>query len=404
MSEPTAKLDAPPSPRRTYVQQVIGDTWANRGAKFGLAWLVIVGTCAVFGPFIANSYPYTAVMADGTRVYPLFEHLSAVDVALPLITMLLVGLLLWRRAGAAKRWAMAGVGIAAIGTLCAIFVSPPLRVVYSEYREFQAAGEVNGVIRAPIPYSASDRQRDRSDVRYLPPLTQGHLIGTEANGADVLSRMIHASRIALAIGFIATGLAVSIGIVIGGMMGYFAGIVDLIGMRLVEIFSAIPQLFLMLTIVAVIPPQWNPYRLYLLMVIIGLVGWVGDARLVRAEFLKLRKQDFVHAAIAAGLPLRSVLFRHMLPNGVAPVLVSASFGVASAITSESVLSFLGLGLVDDPSWGQMLNESLGGAGGFKWWMAIFPGSAIFLTVFAFVLIGEALRDAIDPHLKRVAQA
>ena len=221
-----------------------------------------------------------------------------------------------------------------------------------------------------------------------------HLFGTDENGADVLSRMIHAARIALGIGFVATGIAMLIGILIGGLMGYFSGVVDIIGMRLVEIFEAIPTLFLLLTFVA-----FFGRSLYMLMVIIGITSWSGYARYVRAEFLKLRKQDYVQAAIACGLPLPSILFRHMLPNGIAPVLVGASFGVASAILAEAVLSFLGLGLVGDPSWGQMLNQSILSSR-FNWWMALFPGGAIFLTVFAYNLMGEALRDAIDPHLRR----
>ena len=117
----------------------------------------------------------------------------------------------------------------------------------------------------------------------------------------------------------------------------------------------------------------------------------------------LRRQDFVQASIATGFPLRSILFRHMLPNGLTPVLVSASFGVASAILAEATLSFLGLGLIDEPSWGQMLYQATGATGAFSWWMAIFPGLAIFLTVFAYNLVGEALRDAIDPHLSKAAQ-
>ena len=136
-----------------------------------------------------------------------------------------------------------------------------------------------------------------------------------------------------------------------------------------------------------------------MMVIIGITGWTGYARYIRAEFLRLRQQDFVQAAIALGLPLRSILFRHMLPNGIAPVLVAASFGVASAILAEATLSFLGLGLVGEPSWGQMLNQAVRSSS-FNWWMAAFPGGAIFLTVFAYNLIGEALRDAIDPHLNK----
>jgi peptide/nickel transport system permease protein len=222
-----------------------------------------------------------------------------------------------------------------------------------------------------------------------------HWLGTEENGADVLSRMIYASRISLGIGFIATGIAMALGIFIGGFMGYFSGVIDIIGMRLVEIFEAVPTLFLLLTFVA-----FFERSLYMLMVIIGITSWSGYARYVRAEFLRLRQQDFVQAALACGLPLHSILFRHMLPNGIGPILVAASFGVASAILAEAVLSFLGLGLVDDPSWGQMLNQAVKSSN-FNWWMATFPGGAIFLTVFAYNLIGEALRDAIDPYLKKL---
>ena len=153
--------------------------------------------------------------------------------------------------------------------------------------------------------------------------------------------------------------------------------------------------FLLLTFVA-----FFGRNLYLMMAIIGFVSWTGDARFVRAEFLRLRKQDFVQAAIAQGLPTWSVLFRHMLPNGIAPVLVGASFGVASAILYEATLSFLGLGLVDEPSWGQLLNQVTGSAGGrFYWWLALFPGLMIFLTVYAYNLVGESLRDALDPKLR-----
>jgi peptide/nickel transport system permease protein len=273
-------------------------------------------------------------------------------------------------------------------------VRPPQNVVYSQYRDWEREGRVEKIYRTLDPYSAADRQRDIRDARLQPP-SEAHLMGTDNNGSDVLSRIIHASRIALAIGFISTGIAVCIGVVIGAIMGYFVGRLDIIGMRLIEIFEAVPTLILLLTFVA-----FFGRNLYLMMAIIGFVTWTSDARFVRAEFLRLRKQDFVQAAIAQGLPLRSVLFRHMLPNGIAPVLVAASFGIASAILYEATLSFLGLGLVDEPSWGQLLNQVTGSAGGrFFWWLALFPGMMIFLTVYAYNLVGESLRDALDPKLR-----
>jgi peptide/nickel transport system permease protein len=205
--------------------------------------------------------------------------------------------------------------------------------------------------------------------------------------------MIHATRLALAVGFIAQGVALVIGVIIGGLMGYFAGWVDLLGLRLVEIFSAIPQLYLLLAFVA-----YFERNIYMIMFIIGLTSWMGYAYFVRAEFLRLRNQDYVQAAVACGLPLRSILFQHMLPNGLAPVLVSLTFGIAGAILAETALSFLGLGVVDQPSWGSLLNQAVAEGGGFNWWLATFPGLAIFLTVFAFNLTGEAIRDALDPKL------
>jgi peptide/nickel transport system permease protein len=299
--------------------------------------------------------------------------------------------------GRAKRIAAAALGLVVV--LLAIFpVNPPLLADYTQYRKAEAAGHVQYVLRAPLPYSPTDRLNDQFDFAHPPPQrpSRAHLLGTEAYGADILSRMMHACRIAMAIGFIATGISIAIGILVGGLMGYFVGWVDLIGMRLVEIFGSIPTLYLLLACVAFFGRD-----LYLMMVIIGLTNWVGDARFVRAEFLRLRNQDFVQAARAAGLPLRSVLFRHMLPNAMAPLLVSASFGIANAILLEATLSFLGLGLVDKPSWGQLLNQAVSESGIFSWWLAMFPGLAIFLTVFAYNLIGEAVRDALDPKLKGV---
>jgi peptide/nickel transport system permease protein len=258
-------------------------------------------------------------------------------------------------------------------------------------------GRVQFVLDAPIPYSPSDRFRDEPDTRLLPP-SRRHLLGTEAFGADVLSRMIHACRIILAMGFVASGIAVVIGVVVGGLMGYFSGIVDILGMRLIEIFEAIPTLFLMITLVAFFPSE--DYRLLMLMVIIGITGWTGYARFTRAEYLSLRSRDFVQAAQAAGLPLHSVLFRHMLPNGITPVVINLSFGIAAAIIAESTLSFLQLGVIDQPSWGAMLSQATGQGGDFLWWMALFPGLAIFLTVFAYVLLGESVNDALDPRRRR----
>jgi peptide/nickel transport system permease protein len=324
----------------------------------------------------------------------MLQVLSPPDVILFLLfTAAAIAYIFFRQFTLARR-ALALLILFAIATpLSYLFIHPPLTVDWQKFRDLDRAGKIQYKLMAPIPYSANDYQRDIPDAALKPPSRQ-HLLGTEVNGGDVLSRMIHACRIALSIGVVSTGISVIIGVTIGGLMGYFAGRLDLFGMRLIEIFEAIPTLFLLITFVA-----FFGRNLYLIMAIIGITGWTDEARFIRAEFLRLRKQDFVHAAVASGLPLRSILFRHLLPNGISPILVTTSFGIASAILYESVLSFLGIGLVEEPSWGQMLNQARGVGGSFVWWIALYPGLAIFLTVFTYNLLGEALRDALDPKLR-----
>lgn len=380
-------------------RQVLGALLRRTGARIGLVWISVLVLVATFAPFIASSHPLYMVI-DGQASSPLLAHLEPEDWIW--LVGFLSGLVLLNLPGRFGFRLAAWLIVVGLATLLAYaLVKPPVLTIYEQYRELEGSGRIERVVRAPIPYSAKDYLRDHGDTGIEAPLAaeqRRHWLGTEENGADVAARMIHASRIALGIGFIATGIALVIGTLIGGMMGYFSGVVDIIGMRLVEIFEAIPTLFLLLTFVA-----FFGRSIYMMMIIIGITSWSGYARYVRAEFLKLREQDFVQAAVASGLPLWSILFRHMLPNGLAPLLVAASFGVASAILAEATLSFLGLGLVDDPSWGQMLNQAVQSST-FNWWLAVFPGGAIFLTVFAYNLIGEALRDAVDPHTRRAGGA
>jgi peptide/nickel transport system permease protein len=261
-----------------------------------------------------------------------------------------------------------------------------------------------------IPWSP---EQSRSDFYNVPPGTtlaskvpayagtpladRSFVLGTDTVGRDVASQLMHACRLSISIGIVSTGIAVFIGVTLGALMGYFGGKIDLVLFRVVEIFMAIPVLFLLIVAAGVLPRNT-----YVMMAIIGCVTWTGAARFTRAEFLKLRSQDFVQSAKAVGLPLRSILFRHMLPNGVTPVLVDASFAIAAAILAEATLSYLGLGPDDQASWGKLLSGATGNAGVFFPWLAIFPGLAIFTTVLSYNLLGEALRDAIDPKLRKAA--
>ena len=392
----TATTDHASLRRRSFAARVLRSTFVRIGARVGALWIGVLIVVATFAPFLANTHPLL-IRAGGRLQSPALVHLTTADVVLMCVFLAAAALLIARCSLRTSAAAMLAT-LAGSALLGAALTDPPVLTVYEQYREAARNGEIEWTIHAPVPYSPKDYQRDAGDTGLEAPLSvpddRTHWFGTDENGADVLSRMIHASRIALGIGLVATGIAMLIGIVVGGLMGWFSGAVDLAGMRLVEIFEAVPTLFLLLTFVA-----FFGRSLYLMMVIIGLTGWTGYARFVRAEFLRLREQDYVQAAVACGLPLHSILFRHMLPNGVAPILVAASFGIASAILAEAMLSFLGLGLVDDPSWGQMLNQAVRSST-FNWWMAVFPGGAIFLTVFAYNLIGEALRDAIDPYLSQ----
>ncbi len=378
-----------------YAQQILRSALSNKGARLGLYWILFLIVIAVFAPLIANSHPFL-LSQNNTITSPLIQNLNNLDIGLFVIFFTFI--IVWFLKIQFKSKLYIFLSSILISVILGLSLnSPPQLVVYEQYRESELNKNYDWIIRTPIVYSPKDYLRDYGDTGLEEPFSANnrtHLFGTNVNGADVFSRMVYATRIALGIGFVATGIAMIIGIIIGGLMGFYSGVVDMLGMRLVEIFEAIPTLFLLLTFVA-----FFGRSLYLMMVIIGLTSWSGYARFVRAEFLRLREQEFVQAAIASGLPTHSILFRHMLPNGIAPILVAASFGVASAILAEATLSFLGLGLVDDPSWGQMLNQAVQSST-FNWWMAVFPGGAIFLTVFTYNLLGEALRDAIDPNLKK----
>ena len=282
-------------------------------------------------------------------------------------------------------------------------------VDFESYDAQEASGKYD-IAYTLVPFSPA---YGRSDIYTLPPLTRlGEaaeamkdrpigdrmvILGTDALGKDVLSQMLWACRLSISIGLVSTGIALLIGVTIGAVMGFFGGWVDMLLFRVVEIFMAIPVLFLLIVAAAVLPRNT-----YVMMAIIGCVSWTGAARFTRAEFLKLRRQDFVQGAQAAGLPLRSVLFRHMLPNGVTPVLVDASFAVAAAIIAEATLSYLGLGPDGQASWGKLLSSATGTTGTFVWWLAVFPGFAIFFTVLSYNMLGEAMRDAIDPKLRKAA--
>jgi len=239
--------------------------------------------------------------------------------------------------------------------------------------------------------SPEDPDRPNLRARLKPP-GAGHILGTDALGRDVLSRLIWGSRVSLKVGLVSVGLATAIGLFLGALAGFYGGLADGLIMRFCDLMLCFPTMFLVLAVISLLEPSiWN------VMAVIGLTSWMGVARLVRAEFISLKNRDFVLAARALGASDARLILRHLLPNALAPVLVSATLGVAGAILLESGLSFLGLG-VQPPTatWGVMLADGkdyLSRA----WWLSFYPGLAILVTVLSYNLAGEGLRDAFDPR-------
>jgi len=385
----------------SYGEMVWHEFAKNRLNVVCLAFIVFLFILAVFAPFLANDKPL-AIRIDGRLHLPIFGSLQRTDYAVFLaafvacIQLYLIrrnrrliepsirSSVLWRQITAAAFIVITGIIL--------IFLFIPQRLDATDYKQMVASGKATNAIFPIVPYGYG---RTDLAVREQPP-DKAHWLGTDDVGSDVLCRLIHGSRISLSVGFVAVGISCLIGIFVGAILGYFGGTIDFIGMRIVEIMMAIPTFFLIITIVA-----FFPRSLFNIMIIIGITSWTSDARFIRAEFFKLRGQDFVQSAVSLGLPLRSILFRHMLPNGIAPVLVNATFGIAGAIFIEAALSFLGFGVAPPtPSWGQMLSLGVSTTGRFLWWLTLFPGLAIFLTVLAYNLVGEGLRDAIDPRLRK----
>jgi len=221
-----------------------------------------------------------------------------------------------------------------------------------------------------------------------------HLLGTDQLGRDLFSRMVYGTRISISIGFVAVGISVLIGVILGSLAGYFGGRLDGLIMRFVDMMLCFPTFFLILAVIALLEPN-----IFTIMAVIGATSWMGVARLIRAEILSLKEQEFILAARAIGAGPFRIIVRHLIPNAITPVLVSATLGVAAAILVESSLSFLGIGVQPPtPSWGNILTEGKFVLG-IGWWLTFFPGLAILITVLAYNLLGEGLRDLLDPRLK-----
>ena len=249
------------------------------------------------------------------------------------------------------------------------------------------------IIAAVFAPYISPYNPDKIDVNaVLQPPNPAHLLGTDQLGRDILSRLIFGARISIEVGFIAVSLSLFIGIFIGAYAGYYGGVTDSILMRFVDIMLTFPSFFLILAISAILKPS-----IINIMIIIGLTSWMGIARIIRAEFTQNREKDYVLSAKAAGASDSYIMFFEIIPNTVAPILVSATLGVAGAILIQASLAFLGIGIMPPTaSWGGMLSRGKTYIM-VAWWLTLFPGIAILLTVLSFNLIGEAVRNALDPR-------
>jgi len=248
-------------------------------------------------------------------------------------------------------------------------------------------------VLAPV---LAPRDPNRPDIKsILAEPSRSHPLGTDQLGRDVFSRMLYGARVSLAVGFVSVGIATVIGLVLGSVAGYNGGLVDGFVMRLVDLMLVFPRFFLLLAVLAFLKPS-----IWTIMAVIGLTGWMGVTRLVRAEFLSLKEREFVVWSHAIGATGFRVVWRHILPNAMAPVLVAMTLGIPAAILTESGLSFLGLG-VQPPyaTWGNILNEGKDTIE-IGWWLSFYPGVAILLTVLSYNLLGEGIRDALDPRLRQ----
>jgi len=246
-------------------------------------------------------------------------------------------------------------------------------------------------ILAPLVSPYDPKDIDRKHI--LEPPSIKHLFGTDDLGRDVLSRMIWGAQVSLAVGFVAVGIATLIGILFGALAGYYGSWTDRIIMRFIDTMLTVPTFFLILAVIAFIGPSiWN------IMIVIGFTSWMGVARLVRAEFLSQKEREYILAAKAIGASDMRIIFGHIMINSLSPVLVSAVLGIAGAVLLESALSFLGLGVQPPtPTWGNILTLGKDNIE-IAWWLSVFPGIAILITVLGYNLLGEGIRDCIDPRL------
>ena len=402
------------TPRRTSYAVLVWDELAkNRIALAGVWCIVAMFLVAICAPVLSLDQPFVWNAGHGwsSPFFPaLFNRLlfeNSVDIFFNLLLVLSPAYLalyflafrserLKHRRGRALLWLLAlhllifaAVAPKRLGPLDnPLYRSASVVSYRAEAERLETAGRPALAVFPLHRYGYRETNPEES----VKPPSRRHWLGTDTEGRDVLARMIYGTRISLTIGVVAVAVYVAIGVVLGALAGYFGGWVDTVISRLIEVMICFPSFFLILMLAALVQER----SIFHVMLIIGVTSWTGVARLVRAEFLKHKGLEYAQAALALGIPKRRVIFGHILPNAIAPVLVSATFGIASAILIESSLSFLGIGDLTVASWGETLDA---GRVEGKLWLILAPGFAIFFVVTVFNLVGEGLRDALDPKQK-----
>jgi len=402
----------PAGPPRTYGSIVWGQLKKRPSAMVSLGFIVLVALAAMLAPLVGGEVPIRWV-EDGEVSWPIVRYLTNAEYVAMAAFLLGAGLPLTirlvrpgaERVGASpvlRALAIHAVILALVAGLLFGLRDPERSYGFYLERADEAEAAWFPLIAYPKNPGFSELPHKEQPPSWLgwlvpdayPEPSWDHPLGTGRIGDDVLIRLLYGARTALTIGFVAVGISLAIGVLLGAVSGYCGGWVDLVLMRLAEIVMSIPRLILIIIMITVIPERWIP-AIWTVVLVLGVTGWTGTYRLMRAELLRIRGEDYMTAARALGVRTGRLLVRHAVPNGLAPILVGATFRIAGAIFLEVTLAFLGL--VQTASWGTMLND--GRQHLEYWWLWATSGSAIFLTVFAYNLLGEGIRDAIDPRLR-----
>jgi peptide/nickel transport system permease protein len=388
---------------------------AAYAVRISLGLVLAIALMAIYAPFLCNEV--ALVWRDGSGLrFPVLRHLfnaneyrQGYDLWFNLLGLLLpIYAVAWF--ALRRHWSVARrlkVALLTWIALCTIAMVPlgPLRALYSErpetpetIRSYRALPEESRPW-ALFPPMTAKASANYAGSNLLAPgsanaATGGiHLLGTDDRTKDVLATMVYGARVSLTIGFLSTAIVLAIGVIVGAVSGYAGGWVDLVIQRIVEIVMCFPSFMLILVVVSILGP-----KLIYIILVIGFTGWAGVARLVRGEYLAQAGRDYVLAAESLGIPRWRIMFGHILPNVLTPLIINATFGVAGAIGSESGLAFLGLGDPDAPSWGTLLEQ--GRNHPQYLWLVFTPGLLIFILVYTFNVIGTGLRDALDPKVTR----